>query len=388
MERANRPAQVFLSVVYESGAYGINLTNGSYGVSNDDYFELNSDIIISISIQDLKGEIFSKVDQKIGTATAGLVAKSYVDNKEASILAQVANDISNITITADNITFNAAFINALNAVAEFGDVITSRIQASEISANTIDAAKTYSVDNTLYRSHTMIDGDGVRLYNGKDDHVYNSNAEDTDYANAVLKNDGSGHLANGNITWEEDGSVHIGPNGSDGIYIYDDNGTTKIKLQGDIVADNFSLINKQHDDNDGYFVSSSYFDCGLYNGGMYVKKPVASNDFHRSTELNNGVVPSTDTYNAWTTKDWGTIAIGSYNGTLPNPRGINPTNRNDNAPNTSAKLSPAVTLSVKGRDGYGYVGFTGVHNGMNYINGIAVGPSELGDTLFDSTFGS
>ena len=66
---------------------------------------------IKISIQDLSGAVFSKVDNKLNTATAGLAAKSYVDGKEASILASIADGTAEIKLTADKLTIDAGDIN-------------------------------------------------------------------------------------------------------------------------------------------------------------------------------------------------------------------------------------------------------------------------------------
>ena len=77
----SRPAGADLK--YESTIHG--LQNNSYYVSDGEYLRNAAGYIIKISVKDLRGEIFSTVDQKIGTATAGLAAKSYVNGKEASI---------------------------------------------------------------------------------------------------------------------------------------------------------------------------------------------------------------------------------------------------------------------------------------------------------------
>lgn len=390
-------------IQYESAMHG--LQGGTYYASDGEYLRNEAGYIIKISVKDLKGEIYSKVDQKIGTATAGLAAKSYVDNKEASILAQVANDISNVTITADNITFNTAFVNALSAVAAFDTVISQKVQAQTINANTISAAKTYNVDNTIYQSNTVIDGDGVRLYNGKDDHVYDSNDEDTSFANSVLKNDGSGHLANGNITWEEDGSVHIGPNGSDGIYIYDDNGTTKIKLQGDIVTNDLNLKDTESAGQDGLMIKGkgtrSLRQIDTYIGPSGINANLQTFTSYSNGPANNhgdfilpqnypSLVETGDSNNGYTVHDWGAISIcNSTTGNVPNPKNSYAESHNDMI--NSKRLSPGTTLVVKGFDGRGYKGYTGVSQAnasLCFINGICIGPaSEIRDSAtYDATY--
>lgn len=80
-----------------------------------------------------------------------------------------------------------------------------------------------------------------------------------------------------------------------------------------------------------------------------------------------------ETTGGYTKVDWGAIGIGmNHVSAVANPRNVGTTpikfmNSDD---------TPPVTLQVKGKDGYVYTGYTGVHNDMYYINGIAIGPAS------------
>lgn len=385
------PQDTLIPIQYEAGKTGVSGT--TFYISDGQYLFKSSGQVIKINIADLSGAVFSKVDNKLNTATAALAAKSYVDGKEASILASIADGTAEIKLTADKLTIDAGDIDAINSKLQINQVVAAAVAAKEITTNKLDASGTWEDDNeNSYTSHTIVNGDGVSIYNGDSGWVYDPTNLEGNNPNIRLSKDGEGWLANGHIIWNGEGDTYIGPgnpkHGGDGIYVYDDNGTTKIKLQGDIVANNLTLISKQNDNNKGYFVNDGNYRSALSNIGFFIRRATDNSDYHYSSELNNGVVPETDTLNPWTTTDWGSIAIGSRNGTLPEPRGKNPTDRSeiDSSSVNNQRLAPGITLSVKGRDGYAYVGYTGVHNGMNYINGIAVGPAEQGDTLFTQTF--
>lgn len=402
----SRPRRGWAQLQYDSEKHGLQVGEGYY-VSDGEYLTSQEGCIIQISVNDLSSEIYSKVDQKIDTATAGLAAKSYVDGKEASILAQVADDISNITITADKVVFNTDFINALTAVAAFDEVIADKIQTTEISANTINAAKNYLLTNQhVIHTNTIIDGNGIRLYNGTSDHTYDSENEDIDSANTLLKNNGSGHLANKHIIWSADGDTYIGPgdpdNDGDGIYVYNEGGSTKIKLQGDIITDNLTFKDKESN-TEGYFTngkgtpSSRQMTTYIGRQGIYAHLQSFSS-YPNGSSGNNGdfLVPTDrpalnepgDNLNGYTVHDWGAIAIG--NGVnVPNPKNSEPESHNDMI--NSRKLSPGTTLVVKGFDGRGYKGFTGTTQAgtsLCFINGICIGPASdiRNSAIFDSDY--
>ena len=203
---------------------------------------------IKISIQDLSGAVFSRVDSKIGTATTGLAAKSYVDGKEASILASIADGTAEIKLTADKLTIDAGDINAINSKLQINQVVAAAVAAQEITTNKLDASGTWEDDNeNSYTSHTIVNGDGVSIYNGDFGWDYDPANLEGNNPNIRLSKDGEGWLANGHIIWNGEGDTYIGPGdpeyGSDGIYVYDDDGTTKIKLQGEIIANDLSWDN-------------------------------------------------------------------------------------------------------------------------------------------------
>jgi hypothetical protein len=103
-------------------------------------------------------------------------------------------------------------------------------------------------------------------------------------ANSLLDKSGEGWVANGHIIWNAEGDTYIGPgspeHGDDGIYVYDDDGVTKIKLQGEITAKDLSWDNIRGNERlgDGYRVGNKKkYESGerdvvgaLYDYGFYV----------------------------------------------------------------------------------------------------------------------
>jgi len=374
--------------------------------------------VIKISIADLSGAVFSKVDNKLNTATAGLASKSYVTGREAAILtevddrigtatvglvaqsdiddvkaeiiASVNEDMSEITLSADQINITNSFINAIGSRLDIDSVVADAISATTISANTIDANRTWEdEDENEYTSHTIVDGEGLRIYGGTDDHEYET-PENYYAANVRLANDGEGWVANGHIIWNGEGDTYIGPGdpeyGSDGIYVYDDNGTTKIKLQGEIIANDLSLQSIQNGESrgNGFFVGNKKkYESGerdvagsLHDGGFSVglqtfyHQPANSSGLYGDVIIGQG---GDETTNGYTTVDWGAIGIGkNHVSAVANPRNVGA----QPIKFMNSDVTPPVTLQVKGKDGYVYTGFTGTHNGMYYINGIAIGPGD------------
>ena len=422
--------QANIPIKYVAGETGVQ-SGPYYAISDGQYLFTTNGLIIKIGIQDLSGAVFSKVDNKLNTATAGLASKSYVTGREAAILtevddrigtatvglvaqsdidgvkaeiiASVNQDMSEITLSADQINITNSFINAIGSRLDIDSVVADAISATTISANTIDANSTWKdEDENEYTSHTIVDGEGLRIYSGAAGNKYDPEDEQDEYygnANNMIHNSGSGWLANGHITWNAEGDTYIGPgdpdSGDDGIYVYEDDGVTKIKLQGEITAKDLSWDNIRGNERlgDGYRVGNKKkYESGerdvagaLYDYGFYVAlqtfyhQPANSSGVYGDYILGNG--PSQDeTYGAYTTVDWGAIGIGK-NGisAIPNPRNVNgqPTNYNERV--DGSRNTPPVTLQVKGKDGYVYTGFTGCSGDMYYINGIAIGPaSEIG----------
>lgn len=388
------PQNTLIPIQYEAGKTGVSGT--TFYINDGQYLFKSSGQVIKINIADLSGAVFSKVDNKLNTATAGLAAKNYVDGKEASILASIANGTAEIKLTADKLTIDAGDINAINSKLQINQVVAAAVAAQEVSANKLDVSGTWEDnDENSYTSRTIVDSEGLRIYGGTDGHEYTTQENYYD-ANVRLGNDGEGWVANGHLIWNGEGDTYIGPgdpeNGDDGIYVYDDDGVTKIKLQGEITAKDLSWDNIRGNERlgDGYRVGNKKkYESGerdvvgaLYDYGFYVAlqtfyhQPANSSGAYGDYIMGHG--PSQDeTLGAYTTVDWGAIGLGKNNtSVIPNPRNadIQPINYNEYV--DGSRNTPPVTLQVKGKDGYVYTGFTGCHNDMYYINGIAIGPAS------------
>lgn len=381
------PQNTLIPIQYEAGKTGVSGT--TFYISDGQYLFKSSGQVIKINIADLSGAVFSKVDNKLNTATAGLAAKNYVDGKEASILASIANGTAEIKLTADKLTIDAGDINAINSKLQINQVVAAAVAAQEVSTNKLDVSGTWEDnDENSYTSRTIVDNEGLRIYGGTDGHEYTTPESYYD-ANVRLGNDGEGWVANRHVIWNGEGDTYIGPGdpeyGGDGIYVYydEDAHATKIKLQGEIVADDFQLKDKQQDKY-GYFAGGKGVypnrdvTCALYNSGFYA----ALQTFGTYTGSSYGDyilgTGNGETYSGYTTVDWGSIGIGrNYISAVPNPRNIDsrPIIYNQQI-DGGQRNTPPVTLQVKGKDGYVYTGYTGTHNGMYYINGIAIGPAE------------
>ena len=299
---------------------------------------------IKISIQDLSGTVFSKVDNKIGTATAGLAATSYVNDKAAAILAEADEHMSQITLSADRINIDAQFVAALNAVAEFKQVIAQEVNAVEINANKIVAG----ADDWA----TIVDEGGVRIYNSSDGHEYVKAEDDyyyrggDDYVdkenepNSILQDTGAGWLANRNIEWTQYGDTHIGPVDTEyGLSVKTVDGSTKIVLKGDIIAEGLNL--KAGQDNPTTYgtggsrgdrnivtrISGYEFSTGLeqlqsYTGG--------NNDYGDMIRQEDAPDDDDDKQSPYSCVDWGAIAIvkGGQNSSANVPMAKNSRPRN------------------------------------------------------------
>lgn len=380
-------------------SYGVNIY-GTYDVHPGSYLKCSDDKYLYIEEISLKSSVFSEVDTRISTATSGLVASN--DFTAASIVAMVNGAGSSVNINADkiNLTGQTTFITAVGQALNVQQLVADEVAATTISANTIDASSSYTVtdendQSTTYTSHTIVDGDGVRVYNGATGHQYNASNEDVNDANSLLDKSGEGWVANGHIKWNAEGDTYIGPgdpeDGDDGIYVYDDDGVTKIKLQGEITAKDLSWDNIRGTERlgDGYRVGNKKkYESGerdvvgaLYDYGFYVAlqtfyhQPANSNGAYGDYIMGHG--PSQDeTSGSYTTVDWGAIGMGRNNiAAVPNPRNTDARPINYNQYTDGSRNTPPVTLQVKGKDGYVYTGFTGTHNDMYYINGIAIGPA-------------
>lgn len=366
-------------------SYGLE---GGTDVRPGSYLRCSDGKYLYIEEISLKSSVFSEVDTRINTATSGLVASN--DFTAASIVAMVNDAGSSVNINADKIN--------LNGQTTFITAVGQALNAQQITTNTLDAQGTNTVIDDqdvshTYTSHTIVDGDGIRIYNGTTGHQYDAQNENVYDANSWLDKSGEGWVANGHVTWNAEGDTYIGPGDpeyqDDGIYVYYDQDAhaTKIKLQGEIIANNFQLKDKQQNKH-GYFAGGKEVypnrdvRCALGNSGFYAALQTFGTYTGRPTgdyTLGQGSSYG-ETDGGYTTVDWGAIGIGKSNiSAVPNPRNYNTQPINNNTYVNNQRNTPGTTLQVKGKDGFVYIGFTGVHNDMYYINGIAIGPvSEIG----------
>lgn len=394
----------YIPIKYVSGETGVQQSGPYYAISDGQYLSSGGMMTIKISIQDLSGAVFSKVDSKIGTATAGLAAKSYVNDKAAAILAEADEHMSQITLSADRINIDAQFVAALNAVAEFRQVIAQEVNAVEINANKIVAG----VDDWA----TIVDEGGVRIYNSSNGHEYVKAEDDyyyrggDDYVdkenepNSILQDNGAGWLANRNIEWDQYGDTHIGPVDTEyGLSVKTVDGSTKIILKGDIIAEGLNL--KAGQDNpttygtggsrgnrnivtriSGYEFSTGLEQLQTYNNG--------STDYGDMIRQEDAPDDNDDQQSPYSCIDWGAVAVvkGGQNSTANVPMAKNNKPRNYSQYINGSKSVPGSAIVVKGYDGCGYRGYTGTHNQMVYINGIAIGPADEvpNSAIYDSSY--
>ena len=172
--------------------------------------------------EDRFASVFVKQDA-LGNAVAGLVANN--NDVKASITAIVDDKTSNIKIAADKVEFsngdtvaakiqdNITSIAALQAdkasVASL-NALTAKVNSLTGDTASMDSLHSYEGDGVLngdWDSDIALDGQHVVIDDGKIE-GYTKTGENK-IGQYSLNADGSGFIADGNISWDEDGNVTI-----------------------------------------------------------------------------------------------------------------------------------------------------------------------------------